>query len=1644
MKRRLISLVLVAFMVMTASLNTVVLADEESSGTVTGLTYSNGCFDNVSVHGFDADTLSYNITIPQGKDANAAASSVKAIMSDATQVSAVANGNVATVSAGGKTYSVAFAAAENEYRVINGHSVWGTDFEYSSTPNPNTENFAVADGVKVGSYATASTASNRIGDEFVYSKIDASLLGSSVIKMWKGGGAIASYSSSSGADYPKRFYTDSYDGQDGKPYYIEFELTNPATVMFFGYYTGDVSDPWPAGTAQGWTYKTYNANTAPIKSKSGGRAPAYSFEKSFAAGETVQIPNWGETVDTLTSKNTGLNYWHYGFYIVWDDISNANAASLSYSVDGQSYSAIPDFDKDKLLYKVKVPESTNTVTLEGDVEFKRLLSVWEEDGVNSDTATISYDRQTVDLSDADSASITATVTARDTKTTKDYVVNFVKNSYDGEEWFIRNSLVLGNAYGTKNLVSVSDSSAVTKALSVKCTEKPGSASNFGVVSEIDKTEVDEINAGEDYLLSFYVKAVDVSGTLIAELLDESGNVVDENSSCKYYTSGQWTRISMPFTATGTENSVKISLGDMTQQVLIGGVDIKKDTLGFKKNDSGYHMEPSNWTKTELGWTEGTVGTGSVDTLLNGDYLYSLSPSDKKIFIYSIAENKAEPRLVNSVEAVESLRKLALSDDGKTLVAVARGYSSYIYDLTDPVNPVFTSRLDTLELATGVDIEGDYCFIADRIYGVSIYDISDKYNPKAVSALHLSECQDVTVHDGYMYAGVWGACKVRVCDVRDVTNPIYLRDILLDGRGDGVTVRGNYLYAATGHMGPGATLGTPAYGLGNGLEIYDISDPANPVRKSVSKLEGRLYHNWNDFWKVTVTDDDKVFLSSTYNGLYIFDVTDKSLPTRLASIHVVAKNGETGYTNLDTRDTFVFPFDPSLESRAAAVDCNVADGYLYMSFGGLRVYDATDITLRSTQPDDSTVELQNSGNDFFDEDFESMGFENVKVFKPAGQVWASARYGNYTYVAAGTDGIYVIDDNFEVKAHYPSQDITMDIQIYGNVIYTAESCGGLCTYVIDSEDPTKITFAASTKDVWNVAVRQLQLSPGAKFALAQTDVIGAIFNVTDIYNPTLYKKLNYTMVYQKQLSIGASANRYLILFANGSNTVVCDFGENGSYDEPVVDTSWATSGLGQGYGLCADGDYMFAQIGGALCWFDPSDTSLYTQSLKANPNITKYTVNGKVQQGCPTVLGDRAFVSGGRNGQLFILDITNRNSEITVDKSVTFKGNPGVATNVGNRVYLPLGYSGLLSFTYDGVGTNDTENKTDLTVSASGNGTVKVNGENKLTGADDKYAIGTAITLEAVAGENAKFAYWVDKSSNRIVSTEATYEFTLGEVAKIYEAVFVSTGTDVKVVIFKNKNGQILQNESISEGAAVIVPENPTYMGYAFKGWLNNGNDAGESVVAGASLEYTALEAENIFTPKFEKGTDEYTIAITGGTITTDGDTFLYDTSVTVQATGEEGKVFSHWTKNGVTVSYDEVYTFYVSGNTTLVANYVDAGSAPTAVPIVSMYATQVLLGNNRIAFFSERNLPYGYTYVGAGIILKSGDKTANSGLTLETEGALIANSTSGKANGQYVIRKAGLVDGDTWSARAFLTYKDSADKIHTIYSAEVVDGTYSD
>ena len=73
------------------------------------------------------------------------------------------------------------------------------------------------------------------------------------------------------------------------------------------------------------------------------------------------------------------------------------------------------------------------------------------------------------------------------------------------------------------------------------------------------------------------------------------------------------------------------------------------------------------------------------------------------------------------------------------------------------------------------------------------------------------------------------------------------------------------------------------------------------------------------------------------------------------------------------------------------------------------------------------------------------------------------------------------------------------------------------------------------------------------------------------------------------------------------------------------------------------------------------------------------------------------------------------------------------------------------------------------------------------------------------------------------------------------------------------------------------------------------------------------------------GTQQYTINVSAnpsnGGIATGGGTFNQGQSCTVQATANAGYTFTNWTENGNVVSTQANYTFNVTGNRTLVANF---------------------------------------------------------------------------------------------------------------------------
>ena len=107
-------------------------------------------------------------------------------------------------------------------------------------------------------------------------------------------------------------------------------------------------------------------------------------------------------------------------------------------------------------------------------------------------------------------------------------------------------------------------------------------------------------------------------------------------------------------------------------------------------------------------------------------------------------------------------------------------------------------------------------------------------------------------------------------------------------------------------------------------------------------------------------------------------------------------------------------------------------------------------------------------------------------------------------------------------------------------------------------------------------------------------------------------------------------------------------------------------------------------------------------------------------------------------------------------------------------------------------------------------------------------------------------------------------------------------------------------------------------GYAFVNWTKNGTQ----VSTNPNYTFNVDESAS-YVAHFQL--QPYTISITvdpteGGTVS-GGGTFTYGQSCTVHATANTGYSFVNWTENGTQVSTNTDYTFTVTGNRTLIANF---------------------------------------------------------------------------------------------------------------------------
>ena len=193
-----------------------------------------------------------------------------------------------------------------------------------------------------------------------------------------------------------------------------------------------------------------------------------------------------------------------------------------------------------------------------------------------------------------------------------------------------------------------------------------------------------------------------------------------------------------------------------------------------------------------------------------------------------------------------------------LAFVADNDGISVIDLSDPSN---LSRLTIMNLpsaAFGVQIIGDYAYVACSEAGFYILDISDIYNPIILDYHdHEGTANKVYVQDTYAYVADYYT-GLRIYDVSNKS------DIVLE-----------CLYFDTGNIWDVITYDNIAY-LANpySIEVLNVSEPSTPVQLQTLSFSSDSTH--------LSIYEDKLFVGRHGQGINIYNITVPSTPVFISS------------------------------------------------------------------------------------------------------------------------------------------------------------------------------------------------------------------------------------------------------------------------------------------------------------------------------------------------------------------------------------------------------------------------------------------------------------------------------------------------------------------------------------------------------------------------------------------------------------------------------------------------------------------------------------------------------------------------------------------------------------------------------------------
>jgi hypothetical protein len=550
--------------------------------------------------------------------------------------------------------------------------------------------------------------------------------------------------------------------------------------------------------------------------------------------------------------------------------------------------------------------------------------------------------------------------------------------------------------------------------------------------------------------------------------------------------------------------------------------------------------------------------------------------------------------------------------------------------------------DTSDHAVGVQVVGNYAYVADGDTGLQIIDISNPEAPTIKGNYDTSgSAYGVQVVGNYAYVAD-DSSGLQIIDISNPTTLTLKGNYDTSGEAQTVQVVGNYAYVVDRH---------------SGLKIIDISNPITPT------LKGN-YDTYTYAFGVYVVDN-YAYVANGYSGLQIIDISNPTTPTlkgnyntpyyahrvQVVGNYAYVADGISGLQIIDISN----PTTPTLKGNYNTPDyawgVQVVGNYAYVTDGysGLQIIDISN-------PEAPTLK----GN------YDTSGYAHtVQVV------------GNYAYVADNESGLQIIDvsefinktpTNLTLSTSTIAENQAIGTTI-GTLTTTDPDTGNTFTYslVTGTGDTDNALFTITNNQLQTNAIFDYETQNSYSIRVKTTDQNGLTFEkeltigVTDIaatlvgnYDTSGHAR-SVQVVGNYAYVADAFSGLQIIDISNPTTPTL-----KGNYD--TSGCAWSVQVVGN-YAYVAD-EYSGLQI------IDISNPT--TPTLKGNYDDKPDSSYGGafgVQ-----VVGNYAYVADYTSG-LKIIDISNPTTPTLKGNYDTSGWAYGVQV-VGNYAYVADYHSGL--------------------------------------------------------------------------------------------------------------------------------------------------------------------------------------------------------------------------------------------------------------------------------------------------------------------------------------------------------------------------------